>query len=75
VAGLDEARQLQPRSSAGRPQHQDLAFGVGDAGDGVDEFALHDHPALDLETEPDEERRRRVEMCDRDADVIEASDR
>ena len=74
VVGPDEARQLQPGSSVGRPQHDDLGAGVGDADDGVHELALHEHPALDLETQPDEERRHRVEIRDGDADVVEASD-
>jgi len=34
---------------------------------------LHERPALDLETEPDEERCHRVEVRDGDADMVEAS--
>jgi hypothetical protein len=73
VVGPDEARQLQPGSSVGRPQRDDLGTGVRYANDGVDELAFHEHPALNLETQPDEERRHRVEVPDRDADVVEAS--
>jgi hypothetical protein len=75
VVGPDEARQLQPGTPLGRPQHDDLGAGVGDADDGVQELALDGHPrALDLETQPDEERRHRVEVRHGDADVVEASD-
>jgi hypothetical protein len=39
----------------------------------VQELALHEHPrALDLEPQPDEERRDRVEVCNGDTDMIEA---
>ena len=34
---------------------------------------LHEHSALDLKTEPDEERRHRIEVRDGDADMVEAS--
>ena len=71
VARAGEARQLQPGSSAGRPQHDDLGTGVGHAGDGVQELALQKHSALNLETQADEERRRRVKVGDSDADVVE----
>jgi hypothetical protein len=74
VVGPDEARQLQPGTSVGRPQHDDLGAGVRDADDRVQEIPLHEHPrALDLETQPDEERRHRVEVRDGDADMVEAS--
>jgi hypothetical protein len=73
VVGPDEARQLQPSASAGRPQHDDLGAGVGDADNSVQKLTLHEHPALDLETEPDEERRHRVEVRDGNADMVEAS--
>jgi hypothetical protein len=73
VAGPDEARQLQASASAGRPQHDDLAAGAGDADDGVCELALHEHPALDLKAQPDERDRCPVEVRDGDADVVEAS--
>lgn len=43
------------------------------ANDRVDELPFYEHPALNLETEPDEERRHPVEVRDRDADVVEAS--
>jgi hypothetical protein len=72
-SGRSEARQLQPGTSVGRPQHDDLGAGVGDADDSVYKLALHERPALDLETEPDEERRHRVEVRDGDADMVEAS--
>ena len=74
VVGPDEARQLQPGTSVGRPQHDDLGAGVGDADDSVQKFALHKHPrSFDLETEPNEERRHRVEVRHGDADMVEAS--
>ncbi len=38
----------------------------------VQELALHEHPcALDLETQPDEERRHRVEVRNGDTDMVE----
>jgi hypothetical protein len=40
--------------------------------DGVQELALQKHPALNLETQPDEERHRRVKVGDGDADVVES---
>jgi hypothetical protein len=49
-----------------------VTAGAGDAGDGVHELALYERPALDLEAQPDEERRHRVEVRDCDADVVEA---
>src|SRR6266853_3681353 len=73
VVGPDEARQLQPGSTVGRPQRDNLGTGVRYANDGVDELAFHEHPALNFETQPDEERRHGVEVPDRDADVVEAS--
>src|SRR5205823_479254 len=45
------------------------------ANDGVQELALQDRPALSFEAQPDEEGRHRVEIFDRDTDVIEAPDR
>ena len=42
-----------------------------DAADGLHELALHGSGALDLETQSDEERSRRVEVPDGDADVVE----
>jgi hypothetical protein len=62
-----------PGSWSGRTKHDDLGTGVGDSDDRVQELAFHDHPPLDLETEPDEERRHRVEVRDGDADMVEAS--
>src|SRR5205807_9992263 len=73
VLWADDARRLQPRTSIRRPQHDDVTAGTGDANDGVHELALHEHPALDLEAEPDEKRRGRVEVRDGDANVVEAS--
>jgi hypothetical protein len=73
VVGGDEARELQPGSTAGRLQHRDLAARARDAADGLHELALHRSGALDLEAEPDEERRCRVEVRDGDADVVETS--
>src|SRR5207247_729272 len=72
VVGPDEARQLEPCSTVGRPQRDDLGTGVRYANDGVDERDFHEHSALNLETQPDEESRHRVEVPDRDADVVEA---
>src|SRR5438309_10035310 len=72
MVGPDEARQLQPGSSVGRPQRDDLGTRVRYANDGVDELAFHEHPAFDLKTQLDKERRHRVEVPDRDADVVEA---
>ena len=66
----NEARQLQPGTSVGRPQHDDLGAGARDADDSVYELPLHERPAFDLETEPDEERCRRVEVRDGDADMV-----
>ncbi len=73
VAGLDEARQFQPGTSVGRPQHDDVTAGVGDADDGVHELALYECSALDLEAQPDEERRHRVEVRNGDANMVETS--
>jgi hypothetical protein len=67
---LDSSSPVPP---SGRPQHDDLGAGVGDAADSVQKLALHERPPLDLETEPDEERRHRVEVRDGDADMVEAS--
>jgi hypothetical protein len=69
----DEARQLHASASVGRPQHDDLAAGIGDADDGIHELALHEHPALDFETQLEENRRCSVEVRHGDADVVEAS--
>jgi len=74
VAGTDEARQFEPGSPAGRPQHDDLGTGVRYANDGVQELALQNRPALRLEAQPDKEGRHRVEISDGDADVIEVPD-
>ena len=74
VIGPDKARELDRGPSAGRPQHDDLGARVRYADDGVDEVALHRHPAFNLEAQPDEEGRHRVQVRDRDADMIEASD-
>ena len=49
------------------------ASGARDADDGVHECPLEECPALDLEAQRDEERRRRVQVRDGDADVVEAS--
>jgi hypothetical protein len=46
---------------------------VGDAADRVQELALDERPALDLQAQGHEERGHRVEICDRDADMVEAS--
>ena len=74
MVGPEEARELQPHSSAGRPQHDDLRARVRDTADRVQELAFHELPSLDLETQADEERRRRVEVLDGDPYVVEAFD-
>jgi hypothetical protein len=73
MAGPDEARQFQPGTSAWRPQHDNLGPGVGDADDGVQEFALDKCPALGLEAEGNEKRRHRAKVRDGDADMVEPS--
>src|SRR5205807_6196697 len=73
VLWADDARRLQPRTSIRRPQHDDVTAGAGDANDGVHELALYERPALDLEAQPDEKRRGRVEVRDGDADMVETS--
>jgi hypothetical protein len=73
VVGPDEARELQPGAVVGRLQHHDLGAGAGDAADGVEELALDEGPALDLQAQCHEERRHGVEGRDGDADVIEPS--
>ena len=70
----DEARQLQPGPAVRRTQHHDLRARVRDAADGVEELALHEGPTFHLEPQCDEERRRPVEIGDRDADVVEVLD-
>ena len=42
--------------------------------DGVHKLTRHGQPALDLETQAEEEVRRRVEIRNRDADVVEGPD-
>src|SRR5580693_5812589 len=69
----DEARQLQPGASPGRPQHDDVTAGAGDADDGVHEVALYERPAVDLEAQPDEKRRHRVKVRDGDTDMVKTS--
>jgi hypothetical protein len=73
-SGPLEARELQSGASIGRSQHDDLGAGVRDADDRVHELALHEHPPLDLESQPHEERRHRVEVRDGDAYMVETSD-
>jgi hypothetical protein len=46
---------------------------AGNAADGVQELALDECPALDLQAQRHEEGGHGVEICDREADVIEAS--
>jgi hypothetical protein len=57
---------------AGRLQHDDLGAGAGDAADRVQELALDERPALDLQAQRHKEGGHDVEICDRDADVVEA---
>ena len=70
-SGLTKPRQLDPGSSLGRPWHDDLGPRVRDADDRLDELALHERAALDLETQVGETRRHRVEVGDGDSDVVE----
>jgi hypothetical protein len=72
MVGPDEARQLQAGAAIRRPQHDDLRARVRDAAHRVQELALHERCALDLETQPDEERCGGLEVCDGDADMVEA---
>jgi hypothetical protein len=71
--GRTKLDSSSPGPPLGRPQHDDVTAGAGDADDGVHELALHERPALDLEAQPDEERRHRVEVRDGDADMVETS--
>jgi hypothetical protein len=50
-----------------------MTAGAGDTDDGVHELALYERPALDLEAQPDKERRHRVEVRDGDADMVKTS--
>ena len=54
-------------------EHDDLGAGVGNAADRVQELTLDEHPALDLQAQRHEEGGHDVEICDREADVVEAS--
>jgi hypothetical protein len=63
----------KPSTSFGRPQHDDVTAGAGDASDGVHKLALYKRPALDLEAQSDDEHRRCVEVSDSDADMVETS--
>jgi hypothetical protein len=74
MVGPDETRELDPGSSVRRPQHDDLRPRVRDADDSVQELALHECPTLDLETQPDEERRHRVEVVNSDPYMVEMPD-
>jgi hypothetical protein len=51
----------------------DLGAGVRNADHSIQKLALHERPALDLKTQPDEERRHRVQVRDGDADMVETS--
>src|SRR5262249_41990977 len=64
--------ELQPGAIAGRLQHDDLGAGAGNAADRVQELALDERPALDLQAQRHEEGGHDVEICDREADVVEA---
>jgi hypothetical protein len=72
-SGRTEARELQASAIAGRLQHDDLGAGVGNAADRVQELALDERPALDLQAKRHEEGGHDVEVCDCEADVVEAS--
>jgi hypothetical protein len=72
-SGRTKARELQAGAIVGRLQHDDLGAGVGNAADRLQELALDERPALDLQAERHEEGRHDIEICDRDADVVEAS--
>ena len=71
-SGVTKLATSSPDTSAGRPQHRDLALRARDAADGLDELTLHESGALDLESQADEERRRGLEVGHGDADVVEA---
>lgn len=62
MVGPENLDSSRPAPPSGGPLHDDLAEGVGDADDGVHKLPLHEHPALDLQTQPDEERRCSVEF-------------
>ena len=72
-SGRTKLDSSSPGTSPGRPQHDDVTAGAGDANDGVHELALYERPALDLEAQPDEKRRHRVKVRDGDADMVETS--
>ena len=67
----DEGRQLDAGPAVGRAQQEDLGTRAGYADDGVEELVLQERAALDLETKRNEERRRRLDVGHRDADVVQ----
>src|SRR5258706_288071 len=71
--GPHEPRELQAGALVGRLQHHDLGTGVGNAADRLQELALDERPTLDLQAERHKEGGHDIEICDRDADVVEAS--
>src|SRR6185369_2021589 len=58
---------------AGRLQHDDLGAGAGNTADRVQELALDERPALDLQTERHEEGGHDIEVGNGDSDVVEAA--
>ena len=74
MGGTHEPHPFHSRPSTRRPQHDDLGPRMRDADDVVDEGALQERSALDLETQVGEERRGRVEVGDGDPDVVELLD-
>ena len=72
-SGRTKTSKLQALATVGRLQHDDLGAGVGNAADRVQELALDERLALDLQAQRHEEGGHDLEICDRDADVVEAS--
>ncbi|HEY4852732.1 MAG TPA: hypothetical protein VII22_18245, partial [Streptosporangiaceae bacterium] len=60
-------------SSSYLPCSRPAAPKAGNAADRVQELALDERPALDLQAQRHEEGGHDVEICDREADVAEAS--
>ena len=73
VASAIRASARNRWSSSGALAGDDLGAGPGNAADRVQELALDERPALDLQAQRHEEGGHDVEICDREADVVEAS--
>lgn len=73
MVGPDETRELDSvPASAGR----NTAISARESGmpTTVQELALHERAALDFDTQPDEERRHRVEVVAGDPHMVERPD-